>query len=708
MRTTHPRPKGGQWLLGMLLLVLAIPAASAATYHVRSDGGNASQCNGLADSAYPGSGSNQDCAWSHPFMALPPGGSPRIDGGDTLLIGDGSYRMGHGAPGAENCSSGWPWECHMPKIPSGPSPDQPTRILGAGHGDQCQQPPELWGTERASMVVNLEGSSNVEVACLEVTDRASCAVSHCHNGQCDGEVAACDRGSFPYGDWASTGVSARDSSDVVLRDLHIHGLANRGINAGRIHDWTLERVRIRGNGWAGWDGTVGSNSANSGEIRFYESEIGWNGCIESWPDGEMFGCWGQGGGGWGDGLGTSETGGHWIFEDSTVHHNTSDGIDLLYLNDDGQVTIRRTLVNGNAGNQIKVSRSAVIENSVVIGNCAYFADAPNMHDSDQCRAFGDAIYTGLSNNAQTDLINNTIIAQGNCAVSGGGGSSASRLRFINNLIIGKTNWNDPSKQSCVYYSGSSEQLVWDSNFVSDVRNGACPGDSLCDGSPGITDSSLAGFDVEPVSGSPLIAAANADFAPGIDYHSALRGEAGGPDIGAIERVTEASEPPVAEFNVSCKHLDCSFDAGSSGGDVTGYSWQLGDASAADGVAPSHAYAEAGSYTVTLTVTEANGLSDSVSQTIQVTEPPVADPSIDLVVDAYSPCGRRFADLEWSGAETERVDIYRNDEWVVTVANSGSHSDFIVPEFWSARPTRLEYTVCEAGTERCSPQQTVFH
>ena len=52
-----------------------VPAVQAATYYVRSDGGDASQCTGRSDARYPGSGSNQACAWKHPFIALPPAGT---------------------------------------------------------------------------------------------------------------------------------------------------------------------------------------------------------------------------------------------------------------------------------------------------------------------------------------------------------------------------------------------------------------------------------------------------------------------------------------------------------------------------------------------------------------------------------------------------------------------------------------------------------
>ncbi len=534
MKPYQAQLRGLECLLFLLALSLPVSTTWAATYHVHGNGGNASECTGLSDAPYPGSGSNRDCAWEHPFIALPPGGSPRISGGDTLIVGSGSYRMGLGAPGAENCGQGWSWDCVMPPVPSGPSESQKTRILGAGHDSGCSNPPELWGAERARFLIDLDGSSNVELACMELTDHESCIEFHCHNGQCDGEIDACNRGSPPFGNWAGTGIVGSDSGNVLLRDLNIHGMANRGIHAGGLSDWTMQRVRIAANGWAGWDGDIGDASSNSGTIHFIESEISWNGCAERWPGEEKFGCWAQGGGGYGDGLGTAETAGHWVFDRSRILHNTSDGIDLLYLREDGQVTIRRTLVDSNASNQVKVSRSALIENSVIVGNCGFFEGEDNMRGSDHCRALGDTVSVGLSNGAQTDLINNTIIGQGNCVISGGGGTSDSRIRFINNLVIATPYWHDPSKQSCLYYSGASEQVVWDNNFIHQPRNDACPGNSLCSGTPGIVDASIASFDGQPREDSALIAGANAGLAPANDFFGNARGGPDGPDIGAIE------------------------------------------------------------------------------------------------------------------------------------------------------------------------------
>ncbi|MBM3190812.1 MAG: hypothetical protein FJZ90_19090, partial [Chloroflexi bacterium] len=42
---------------------------AAVTYYVRPDGGSPTQCTGRVDAPYPGSGTNQPCAWDHPFRA---------------------------------------------------------------------------------------------------------------------------------------------------------------------------------------------------------------------------------------------------------------------------------------------------------------------------------------------------------------------------------------------------------------------------------------------------------------------------------------------------------------------------------------------------------------------------------------------------------------------------------------------------------------
>jgi len=64
-----------------------------------------------------------------------------------------------------------------------------------------------------------------------------------------------------------------------------------------------------------------------------------------------------------------------------------------------------------------------------------------------------------------------------------------------------------------------------------------------------------------------------------------------------------------------------FDASSSTGydEPLSYSWDFGDDAFGEGVSPAHAYAQDGNYLVTLTVTDADESTDSISQTITVAD-----------------------------------------------------------------------------------------
>ncbi|WP_167285035.1 right-handed parallel beta-helix repeat-containing protein [Marilutibacter alkalisoli] len=467
----------------------------AAIWYVRTDGGSAAQCTGTSNAAYPGSGSSagspQACAWNSLHQALPIGATARINGGDTVYIAPGEYMIGWGAPGAEGgrCYSGGRYDCYLPPIPSGPSATSKTRILGLDPA----RPPKLWGTERVQSMLNLNGSSNVEIGHLEITDKSDCVEFHTNSS------ARCERNSAPYGQWASVGISASNSRNVHLHDLDIHGLANRGIMAGGLTDWTVERVKFVGNGWAGWDGDIGSGSSNSGNIVLREVEIGWNGCGERWQTRQPWACWAQQAGGYGDGLGTATTGGHWLIEDSYIHHNTSDGIDLLYMDggSNSSVTIRRTHAVGNAGNQLKTNGRATIENSVVIGNCSFFDGRDSMQSGDQCRALGNVVSVGMVNSQPVVLRHNTITGEGDCLILSSGGDASTRLDITGNVLLGQTDWHRQQELSCVHYHDNSTAVTrFSGNVVWNTKRHRCPGDSLCI-DPGLSDTRLAHFDPVP-------------------------------------------------------------------------------------------------------------------------------------------------------------------------------------------------------------------
>jgi PKD repeat protein len=93
--------------------------------------------------------------------------------------------------------------------------------------------------------------------------------------------------------------------------------------------------------------------------------------------------------------------------------------------------------------------------------------------------------------------------------------------------------------------------------------------------------------------------------------------------------TSLVSPPVASFTYSppspfVKQL-VAFDALAStpdGGIIVSYAWDFGDGATDSGVTVTHAYASAGDYTVTLTITDSDDLTATTSQPITIKQCPV--------------------------------------------------------------------------------------
>lgn len=533
------------WPLALLTYALGCQPTIAATYYVRSDGGSALQCDGTRDSAYPGVGEHQPCAWGHPFDALPPGQAARISGGDTLIIGTGRYPMGAQTGPEQACSGMDPAECVLGPLPAGPSSTQPTRLLGAGHDQGCSAPPILSATGGASSVLQLERSNHVEVACLEITDASACIKGH-------PDLDEHCQGDGPDSGWGEYGIFASDSEDVLLRDLDIHGLAVNGIRAGRIGDWTLRKVRLRANGWAGWDGSLDGdeNASNHGTIHFIGGEIAWNGCSEREASRQPYDCWAQYAGGYGDGLGTAHSGGDWVFEGVHIHHNTSDGLDLLYMDGTGSVTLRRVRAEGNAGNQIKITGPATIENTVAVGNCGFFAGRPDsgLVDADHCRASGNTVSLSPTADSLISLRNNTVTGQGDCLVVIVGGDDSARLVFTNNALVGGPQWGGKGSADLTcgtYRMDSDAALKWDHNLLWQLKDMQCPSGNICGLDPLLAHAGFQGFDAAALPGSPLIdAGAAVDLDQ--DFFNHPRPVGNGFDIGAVEFHSPVSADPAPD------------------------------------------------------------------------------------------------------------------------------------------------------------------
>jgi hypothetical protein len=94
---------------------------------------------------------------------------------------------------------------------------------------------------------------------------------------------------------------------------------------------------------------------------------------------------------------------------------------------------------------------------------------------------------------------------------------------------------------------------------------------------------------------------------------------------------------------------------------------------------------------------------SPTPTATATATPTPTPGqIILSARGYLVNGRRRADLTWSGATSNRVDVYRNGALIAVTRNDGFYTDRI----GGPPPGTFTYRVCNRGTNTCSNEAMV--
>ncbi len=142
-----------------------------------------------------------------------------------------------------------------------------------------------------------------------------------------------------------------------------------------------------------------------------------------------------------------------------------------------------------------------------------------------------------------------------------------------------------------------------------------------------------------------------------------------------------NQPPTASFSTTCTALTCTFDASASSdleGPVAAFDWSFGDGTTGSGAAPSHAYDAPGSYDVTLTVTDADGATASITHQ--------ATPDGEAVPVSY--VGSEAA--VGSGAQPSMVlpaDLAAGDRLLLVLSVNSTGPAIPDPDGW----TRLETT-----------------
>jgi subtilisin family serine protease len=83
----------------------------------------------------------------------------------------------------------------------------------------------------------------------------------------------------------------------------------------------------------------------------------------------------------------------------------------------------------------------------------------------------------------------------------------------------------------------------------------------------------------------------------------------------------------------------------------------------------------------------------------------ADPPIQLSADGFRRSGWQYTDLTWEGADSDKIDIYRDGSWVGETGNDGVHRDDV-----RERGAGMHfYRICEAGAQEvCSASVMVLY
>jgi len=529
---------------------IAISAAQVSTggaaWYVRPDGGTRystnvtnGQCNGKYDGPYPGSGTNQNCAFNDVRYLWDDGSIGSwgwvIAGGDTVVIRGCAALPGQVNPSSPNCRLGWDnntsnsssnswcWyapggygsnlDCTNPVIPAGTSGAH-TRILGGCAYDNNCTPvntypysgnlTQLFSGFGLQIALDLSSTQYVDLAGIELTTHNS---AHCNQYGTPAFTHGCSNGIPGADDYGNNGIRTDNTTaHVTLTDVNIHGFTAAGLYGPIGGAITMTRVQVNFNGFAGWNFADTSNTpdaSGSSIIGSYVRMEG-NGCIEEYPIADplpMLACYDSNSGGFGDA---------WSGQDTDLQTFACDHCVTIYNTKDGDIGPHTRIQNYtktnsfsafNMGQQWKwgsggtTPQTVIFENNLTVSGCQRMSQpltgAPSTYNTNLslfCRAAGDVMSPNISPGSVWTFANNTFVFNALTLLDvqcyPGGSNCPSTINWLNNVILGYGNMptvygiNAPA----VFYNQAPGSIAINSSYEVEygIRNGStCSGTVLC-------------------------------------------------------------------------------------------------------------------------------------------------------------------------------------------------------------------------------------
>jgi PKD repeat protein len=170
-----------------------------------------------------------------------------------------------------------------------------------------------------------------------------------------------------------------------------------------------------------------------------------------------------------------------------------------------------------------------------------------------------------------------------------------------------------------------------------------------------------------------------------------------------------NQPPTASFTASCDGLTCLFDSNASRDDIdiTTQSWNFGDGSTLNSVQAvvSHTYAVGGTYTVSLTVGDAGGLTNTTTRTVTVTSPDSPPPNQPPVADFTVSCGGNFTCTLDARTSTDDQGIVSSDWDLGKFPDPVASGSVVTVVYPHGGPRTVTLTVRDAGGLTSSKTKT---